>query len=68
MRAAGFKFKDPEVTRFVEEFLREQERTKREVLNAITANRSLLLYSPTAKVYEITVSDAGALVVTKVAG
>ncbi len=68
MRVTGFQFKDPEVTRFLTEFLREQERTQKEVLSSITANRSLLLYSPSQKVYEIKVSDAGALTATLVAG
>jgi hypothetical protein len=62
------KFEDPEVTQFMVEFMRDQERTNRGKLNAETANRSVLLYSPSKKVYEVTVNDSGVLVVTKVAG
>lgn len=37
-------------------------------LSAETANNSVLLRSPAGKVYEVTVDDAGALVVTYVQG
>jgi len=60
------KFEDSEVTKFMVEFLRDQERTNRGKLNAETANRSVLLYSPSKKVYEVTVNDSGVLVATKV--
>jgi len=62
------KFEDPEVTKFMIEFMRDQERVNRNKLDAETANRSVLLYSPNKKVYEVTVNDAGVLVITKVAG
>jgi len=62
------KFEDPEVTQFMVEFLRDQERVNRGKLNAEAANRSVLLYSPSKKVYEIKVDDAGVITATKVAG
>ena len=60
------KFEDPEVTQFMVEFMRDQERVNRGKLNAEAANRSVLLYSPSKKVYEVTVNDSGVLVATKV--
>jgi len=62
------KFEDPEVTQFMVEFMRDQERVNRGKLNAEAANRSVLLYSPSKKVYEIKVDDAGVITATKVAG
>jgi hypothetical protein len=61
-------FKDPEVTKFLIEMLREFERTDKEILSSITANKSLLLYSPSLKVFEIKVSDTGVITATKVSG
>jgi hypothetical protein len=61
-------FKDLEVTKFLSEMLREFDRSDKEVLSAITANRSVLLYSPSKKVFEITVSDTGVITATKVSG
>jgi len=61
-------FEDPDVTKFMNEFLRDRERTDRGKMDSNTANRALLLYSPSKKVYEVTVNDSGVLVVTKVAG
>lgn len=62
------QFQDPEVTKFLTEYLRELDRTNKDVLKLSTANKSLLLYSPSLKVFEIKVSDAGVISATKVAG
>jgi hypothetical protein len=61
-------FEDPAVTRFLTEYLREEERIKLDYLKAGTANNSVLLLSPSKKTYEVKVSDAGALTVTLVQG
>jgi len=61
-------FKDNDITKFMIEYMRDQEREARTKMDANTANRALLLYSPSKKVYEVTVNDSGVLVVTKVAG
>ena len=61
-------FNDPEITRTFNDLLKELEDFKREILSSVTANRSLLLYSPGKKVFEITVSDAGVITATKVSG
>lgn len=57
-------FKDPELTKFLTSWTKEQDDQKRDLLSAITANHSLLLQSPSNKIYEVKVSDAGALTVT----
>ena len=62
------KFQDPEVEKFMIEFLRDQDRLNRNKLDANTGNRALLLYSPSKKVYELKVNDSGVLSVVKVAG
>lgn len=61
-------FKDVELTKYLNEWDREIQGIRKEALSGVTGNRSLLLYSPSLKVFEVTVTDAGALVVTKVAG
>ena len=61
-------FKDPDVTKFLVELVRDVERAKKSVLSSASGNHSVLLLSPSLKTYEITVTDAGALVVTKVQG
>jgi hypothetical protein len=61
-------FKDPEVTKFMIEYMRDQEREARGKMDSNTANRAVLLYSPSKKVYEIKVDDAGVISATKVAG
>lgn len=61
-------FKDIEVTKFLTQWDQEIQRSKKEALSSIGGNKSVLLYSPSLKVYELTVNDAGALVVTKVSG
>jgi len=62
------KFEDPEVTKFANEWMRDRERIDRNKMDSNTANRALLLYSPSKKVYEVTVDDSGVLHVTYVAG
>jgi hypothetical protein len=61
-------FKDPEVTKFLIEYFRETERTDKDYMRATTGNKSLLLYSPSLKVFEIKVSDTGVITATKVSG
>jgi len=61
-------FKDPDVTKFLVEWDLELQRMRKDQLSAIGGNRSLLLYSPSKKVYEVTVDDSGVLTTTKVAG
>jgi hypothetical protein len=61
-------FDDPELTKFLVQWDLELQRMKRDQLSAISGNRSLLLYSPNASVFEITVSDLGVITATKVAG
>jgi len=60
--------KEPELVKFLNDLVRELADTEKETLSSITANRSVLLYSPSSKVFEITVSDTGVLTATKVSG
>ena len=62
------KFDDEELNKFMIEFVRDNERSMRDKLDLNTANRAVLLYSPSKKVYELTVDDSGVLAITKVAG
>jgi len=61
-------FKDPEVTKFLVELMRELDSSNKFVLKNNSGNNSLLLLSPSLKVFEVKVSDAGALTVTKIQG
>jgi hypothetical protein len=61
-------FQDPEVTKFLVEFIREQEKREKDFLKSFTANKSVLLFSPSLKVFEVTVSDTGVITATKVQG
>jgi len=61
-------FKDIEITKFLVQWDLELQRMRKDQLSAIGGNRALLLYSPSKKVYEITVDDAGVLHTTYVAG
>ena len=57
-------FSVPELTRYLADM---DERLQRELdtkMSRITANDSLLLQSPAGKVYQVKISDAGALVIT----
>ena len=62
------QFKDPDVTKFLVEQDRNINAIKRDLLSAVTANRSVLLYSPSKLVFEVTVDDAGTLHAVKVSG
>lgn len=62
------EFKDPAVTKFLTEYIREVDRTNKDVLHSHTANQSLLLYGSGKDVYKITVNDSGTVVATKVYG
>jgi hypothetical protein len=61
-------FKDPDVTKFLVEMMREVDKRDKDRLSSVTANHSILLQSSDLKVFEVTVTSAGALVVTKVSG
>jgi hypothetical protein len=58
----------PGLTDFLTRMIAERVREDEDRLSKKTANHSLLLQSSGGKVYEITVSDVGALVITLVAG
>jgi hypothetical protein len=60
--------KDEAIHRFALDLDKELDGIKKSTLSSTTGNRSLLLQSPDLKVFEVTVTSAGALVVTKVAG
>lgn len=60
-------FREPGLTDYLTRAFEEQDRNRSETLSKVTANHSLLLQSPSNKIYEVTVSDAGALVITLVA-
>jgi hypothetical protein len=61
-------FKDVELNKFFIDLNKELENIRKETVSNITGNRSVLLVSPDLKVWEVTVTNVGALVVTKVAG
>jgi len=61
-------FKEPGLTRFFLDLLLDLDRKEKDVLSSVTGNRSVLLYSPSKYVFEITISDAGILTATKVSG
>lgn len=60
-------FKDPDITKFLVEWDLEIRRMKDDQLSAIKGNRALLLISPDKSVFEVTVTDLGALTITKIA-
>jgi len=60
-------FEDLEVTKFLVELVRELDKTEKVNMSKITANHSLLLQAPNLKVYEVTVDNAGVLVISPVA-
>jgi hypothetical protein len=53
---------------FLDQLLLELDKTEKDSVSSVTANASLLLLSPSKKVFQITVSDAGALTIVKVQG
>jgi hypothetical protein len=59
-------FQDPEINRFFTDWQSEMDRIKRDSLSSVTANRAVLLYSPSKKVYEIKVDDSGVISATLV--
>jgi len=61
-------FEDPEVTKFFNTLIRELDRVATDYMQVRSANNSLLLYSPSLKVFEIKVSDTGVITATQVAG
>jgi hypothetical protein len=58
------EFKEPGLTRFLADFDRQLENERATKLSKVTANHSLLLQADNGKVYEVRVSNAGALVLT----
>ena len=62
------KFEDIEVTKFFDQYIKETEKKENNYLMSKSSNHSILLISPSRKTYEVTVSDAGALVITLVQG
>jgi hypothetical protein len=62
------EFKEPGLTKFLSQMASDREDKLDQRLSKQTANHSLLLQSSGGKVYEITISDAGVLVITLVAG
>jgi hypothetical protein len=61
-------FDVPGLSAFLRRVETDRDRQFATLLSAVTANRSVLLISPGKKVYEVKVSDAGALTVTLVSG
>jgi hypothetical protein len=61
-------FKDAELTKFLTEWDREIQGLRKDFISNVSGNNSVLLISPSLKVFEVKVTDAGALTVTKVAG
>jgi hypothetical protein len=61
-------FKDPEVTKFLTEWDREIKRVQRDAMSNVTANRAVLLHSPDLAVWEISITNAGAIIATKIQG
>jgi len=59
-------FKDMEVTKFLVQWDLELQRMRKDYLSATGGNRSILLYSPDKSVWEVTISNAGVAVITKV--
>lgn len=61
-------FKEPGLTEFLTRMLEDRDRSRANLLSNNKVNHSLLLQSPLKKAYEVTVNDAGVLVITLVAG
>lgn len=59
------QFKDPDVTKFLTEMIRDFDRSDKDVMNSNTANKSLLLYAPDGSVWEIKVGNTGTLSATR---
>jgi hypothetical protein len=61
-------FQEPGLSRFLEDMSKEVQQFRIDTVAANKANHSLLLISPSKKVYEIKVDDAGAISATLVRG
>jgi hypothetical protein len=61
-------FKEPGLSKFLEEMVASMERDQAAKLDKLTANHSVLLQSPNESVWELTVTDAGTVLATKIAG
>jgi hypothetical protein len=61
-------FKEPQLTRFLTDMSKEVQTFRIDTMSKTEANHSLLLLSPSRKVYEIKVDDAGVLSATLVMG
>jgi hypothetical protein len=61
-------FKEAGLTDFLNKLMIELDRAENDNLSSVTANNSLLLLSPSKKVFEVKVSDTGVLTATKVQG
>lgn len=61
-------FKEPGLSKFLSDLQSELKREHTNSVSKVTANHSVLLQSPSDKIYEVTVNDSGVLVVTHVQG
>lgn len=57
-----------EITDWLTRVFRERDREFAAFMRNDSANHSVLLYSPSKKVYELTVNDAGVVTTTLVSG
>lgn len=62
------QFKDPEITKFMTAFQKEQDQKVKNLISSVKGNQSLLLFAPNLSVWEIKVTNAGAITATKIAG
>jgi hypothetical protein len=62
------QFKEPGLSRFFEEMIAAMERDAATKIDKNTANHSVLLQSPNSSVWELTITDAGTVLATKIAG
>lgn len=62
------QFQDTNITKFLNDLVKNIDDTNNGKMSLNTANKSLLLYSPSLKVFEIKVSDTGVITATKVSG
>lgn len=59
-------FKEPGLTRFLTDMSKEVQLFRIETMSRTQANNSLLLISPSNKIFEVKVDDAGVLTATKI--
>lgn len=62
------EFKEPGLSKFLLEVDRELQKIRKDSIVNTGANKSVLLFSPSLKVYEVTVTDAGVIIATLVQG